>query len=282
LGQLQSQQEQRDEMARLGALEAQFGFQPGSLANLPEEARNSVIQEAAQRRFVPEEQEPQLREHNGNLYDFSDPRSPRLVMQGEQRPQERDMREDANGTLRFIDTGEPVFPDVEAAPSTGNFNTQQTMAAEYAARMNRANETLESITSPQDDPATPQDESAEGYRPNAVFRGRNIPLVGDALRGDQARQFDQAADEFALAVLRRESGAAISASERAEVAALYFPQPNDGPGVIAQKARARREVIDGMRRASGGAYDALFSGEGAAPSLDSLSDEELERIANGG
>jgi hypothetical protein len=57
-GQLQSLQEQRDEAARLAALEAQFGYEPGSLANLPEDARNSVIQEAAQRRFVPEEREP--------------------------------------------------------------------------------------------------------------------------------------------------------------------------------------------------------------------------------
>lgn len=143
-----------------------------------------------------------------------------------------------------------------------SFNAQQTTSAEYAHRMRRANDTLEAILNPQDDPRTPADESQNVFDPSARLRSRNMPFVGDALRGDTARQFDQAADEFALAVLRRESGAAISPAERAEVAALYFPQPGDGPGVIAQKARARQEVIDGMVAASGGAYEGLYGGGG--------------------
>lgn len=157
--------------------------------------------------------------------------------------------------------------DMELANSGNrpNFNAQQTTSAEYANRMMRANATLEALLNPQDDPNTPDVNEAENrFDPSARARGRNIPFIGDALRGDTARQFDQAADEFALAVLRRESGAAISPAERAEVAALYFPQPGDGPGVIAQKARAREEVISGMVAASSGAYEGLYGQSGPA------------------
>jgi hypothetical protein len=51
----------------------------------------------------------------------------------------------------------------------------------------------------------------------------------ECLRSAMGQQYNQAIDEFALAVLRKESGAAISPSEHAQFAQTYFAQPGDDP-----------------------------------------------------
>ena len=69
----------------------------------------------------------------------------------------------------------------------------------------------------------------------------NIPVVGNYARSQDAQKYDQAKRDFVNAVLRRESGAVISDQEFANAEQQYFPQPGDGPEVIAQK-RANREA----------------------------------------
>ena len=58
--------------------------------------------------------------------------------------------------------------------------------------------------------------------------------------------FEQAQRNFINAVLRRESGAVISESEFANARRQYFPQPGDGPEVLANKARNRQVVIENL------------------------------------
>jgi hypothetical protein len=56
---------------------------------------------------------------------------------------------------------------------------------------------------------------------------------------------------FMSAVLRKESGAAISASEYDAEDRKYFPQPGDGADVKAQKQKARALAIDALRVQAG-------------------------------
>jgi hypothetical protein len=96
---------------------------------------------------------------------------------------------------------------------------------------------------------------AEGTQPHG--------LGGDAARAilpagvvnswtSSARQrAEQAKLNFIRASLRLESGAAISNSEYERQDRAFFPQTGDGPDVIAQKARARAELIEGFRIGSG-------------------------------
>jgi hypothetical protein len=90
--------------------------------------------------------------------------------------------------------------------------------------------------------------------------GHAIPIIGEAA-GDAAgaltnwtqspkqQQVEQAKRDFVNAVLRRESGAAISMGEFKNADRQYFPQVGDSPAVIAQKAAARERVINGMMQA---------------------------------
>jgi hypothetical protein len=86
----------------------------------------------------------------------------------------------------------------------------------------------------------------------------SIPFVGGvAQRGvqsEQTQQFQQAANDWIRAKLRKESGAAIGKDEMESEYRTYFPQVNDGPAVIAQKAAARRVATEAMKTAAGKSY----------------------------
>lgn len=67
-----------------------------------------------------------------------------------------------------------------------------------------------------------------------------------AVAKPEQQQIDQAQRDFINAVLRRESGAAISAPEFENARRQYFVQPGDSAEVIAQKARNRKTATQGM------------------------------------
>lgn len=75
----------------------------------------------------------------------------------------------------------------------------------------------------------------------------NIPLgFGNQLAGGDYQQFDQAQRDFINAVLRRESGAAISPSEFASANLQYFPQPGDKPETVQQKLRNQKTQLEAI------------------------------------
>jgi hypothetical protein len=62
----------------------------------------------------------------------------------------------------------------------------------------------------------------------------------------EQQQVDQARRNFITAVLRKESGAAISPAEFSNEEKKYFPQAGDTADVIAQKQAARNLAIQAM------------------------------------
>lgn len=60
--------------------------------------------------------------------------------------------------------------------------------------------------------------------------------------------------QFTEARLRKDSGAAIPSHEYENDARMYFVQPGDSPALIEQKRRARKQILESLRAASGNAY----------------------------
>lgn len=75
-------------------------------------------------------------------------------------------------------------------------------------------------------------------------------LVPNILKSSDRQSFDQAQRNFINAVLRRESGAAISDDEFDNARMQYFPQPGDTQQTLQQKANNRRTVINSFARES--------------------------------
>lgn len=82
----------------------------------------------------------------------------------------------------------------------------------------------------------------------------SIPIIGNKMVSNEYQQLDQAKRNFVNALLRRESGAAISSSEFDNAEKQYFPQPGDSKETIAQKANNRKTALDGMARSAGTTY----------------------------
>jgi hypothetical protein len=104
----------------------------------------------------------------------------------------------------------------------------------------------------------------EDLAKQGVLRGANIesaPFVGEALgkilpsalggTSPAQQQVNQAKSNFITAVLRKESGAAIGPDEFATEDRKYFPQLNDSPQVLQQKANARKLAIEAMQVQAG-------------------------------
>jgi hypothetical protein len=93
-----------------------------------------------------------------------------------------------------------------------------------------------------------------------------IPLIGHAFTDPQYQQFDQAQRDFVNAVLRRESGAAISQGEFDNARKQYFPQIGDSPEVLKQKEANRDLAIKGIHEAASPQYRRTHPIDAAAPS----------------
>lgn len=87
----------------------------------------------------------------------------------------------------------------------------------------------------------------------------SIPIVGNYLTSENYQKADQAQRNFINAVLRRESGAAISSSEFDNAYKQYFPQPGDTPERIAQKQRNRQDTIASIAGGGGRNYKPPFA-----------------------
>lgn len=66
------------------------------------------------------------------------------------------------------------------------------------------------------------------------------------LKSSDRQQFEQAQQNFINAILRRESGAAISATEFDRYSKQYFPQPGDAPETVALKTANRQTTINNL------------------------------------
>ena len=99
-----------------------------------------------------------------------------------------------------------------------------------------------------------------GYVPNARdVTADGLPeFLGTTLLSPEGRRFYSSSRNFIAAVLRKESGAAISDGEYVNGLKQYFPQVGDDPEVISDKEALRSAAIKGMYRESGDAFAAIY------------------------
>ncbi len=130
----------------------------------------------------------------------------------------------------------------------------QSKAAGYAQRLREANAIFDELEAEGFD-FTGLGDTIEGLMPNRV-------------KSDERQKFDQAKENFINAVLRPESGAAISPTEFEKADKQYFPQPGDGEAVLKQKKANRLSKQRALEAEAGPAMKII------ADSLANVSDED--------
>ena len=173
------------------------------------------------------------------------------------------------GNLEAIPGG-PADPNKPVPARSLRPTTDQANAAGFYDRLNASNQILS-------DPGVTQAAMAWGQ--NAM--NNNLPMgLGNYMTSPEFQKFDQASRDFVNAVLRKESGAAISESEFQNARIQYFPQPGDTPEKIAQKAKNREIVINAMHRTAGPALNGGMA-TGAQSQPASMDFGEVGQIPEG-
>lgn len=115
-----------------------------------------------------------------------------------------------------------------------------------------------------------QELEESGYNPASYKRAARGILPLGVTKTTEDRQYEQAQKEFIAAILRKESGGAITPDEFTEYGKIYFPSPGDDADVIAQKADSRTRAYQGLLEGAGeGATNQITNktkpGQGPAP-----------------
>jgi hypothetical protein len=132
----------------------------------------------------------------------------------------------------YRQTSDGNLEAIPGGPAMGNINKpltdSQAKSAGFGARMQAADQTLNDLAAQGTSVSVPGSHSGYG-----------VGAVVNALSPAKQQNLDQAKRDFINAILRRESGAAISQGEFDNAEKQYFPQLGDKPDVIAQKAKNR-------------------------------------------
>jgi len=143
-----------------------------------------------------------------------------------------------------------VLPGTEKSKSP--FTQDQRKDAMFAVRMKNALEEMERLEDSGFDPRNFQESVI-------VERAPFIPDIAENfLLSPQYQLYKRAMNDFAMAQLRKDTGAVINDSEMDWMRTSIQPLPGDSPEVIKAKRRARRELLLAMKGSAGSAYDAAI------------------------
>ena len=200
-----------------------------------------------------------LQVDTGTAIEFRDPKDPTKVLQVVPKSQAGQVIEREDGTF-LVDTrtgaSKPVVGP-QGQPLVGGkpLTETQSNATAFGMRAVEANKILKDIEKSGT-------TTTGGIRTVVSGTLGAIPLVGENLeaKSNAALNFtasadqqktDQARRNFVTAILRKESGAAISPSEFANEEKKYFPQIGDSKETIKQKQDARELAIKALEVQAG-------------------------------
>lgn len=142
---------------------------------------------------------------------------------------------------QFMMTGGQGGTSLSVDPATGAVSFTQGFAAKpltesqskdtvYVTRATGALPTLDAMGNALTDPV----QHAMGADPTGLIRGNQTP---------EFQMAQQAGLEFLQAILRKDTGAAITPAETEEYGKVYLPRPGDSPEVLEQKRQSRQRAI---------------------------------------
>lgn len=99
----------------------------------------------------------------------------------------------------------------------------------------------------------------------------NVPAIGNYMKSPEYRQAEVAASHFLAAVLRKDTGAAVTPQEFSLYGGMFLPQPGDDADTIRLKRNARAVALKAIKKGLGPAevlaesYPDLFDGKSLEP-----------------
>ena len=157
---------------------------------------------------------------------------------------------EVNGKVISIPpNGGPVSTIYDGGPNFDKLPEFAAKAAGFTSRMVESENNTRKIMADKNtfDPTTVNTGLVRSMLPEAIG---NV-----VARSGPMQQYEQSAEQWIRAFLRKESGAAIGKDEFARDFKVYFPQPGDGPEVVKQKERARLDAMRSFQMETRGFFD---------------------------
>jgi hypothetical protein len=219
---------------------------------------------------------------------------------------DRKTAEDQNGVLRYLDTGEPVFPNVTTKPEVGKPLIGAEAMARVTAGLPNAKQAVEDLDRLVfRSKGTPL--SAEGYDPASDWGAAAVEALPDwgllkgvarTVGGEDYQLFKDSYGSFEAAMLPIISGAAITESEGLRQMRALEIKPGDSEQTKTRKVAGMRAMVQGVEMAARGdtagfisMLDRAGSISGAGPvkrggetgktGLEDASDDDLFLIMRG-
>ena len=154
------------------------------------------------------------------------------------------------------------------------FTEAQSKDVVYSTRAQGALDVLEPVANS----LTSLQSRAAEFDPTGYVRG--------AVQSEEYQVAKNAGDEFLQAILRKDTGAGITAQEQELYGKTYLPQPGDGPQVLEAKKAARQRAVAAIN--AGMSPQQMVAAERAngattgAPAAGGPSDDDLLRMYGGG
>jgi hypothetical protein len=157
---------------------------------------------------------------------------------------------DPNTGTPVISPSDPLAPARAGAEAERQPSQSEEAARQFADKARQAHGVLQGL-------------EGKGFQPSSTGNLMQAVLP-TPLQNSDYQSLDQARRQFINAILRRESGAAISAGEYDSYTRQYFPMPGDSPDVLRQKENARELAIKGLETEGKRVPSSLPSGAAAA------------------
>jgi len=140
---------------------------------------------------------------------------------------------------------------VDALNEKGEKLTEgQVKDASYAERMIRAEAGLREVV--------PTDKSGKFLKYDPTKNMYRFLPDWNVTNSNEWQQYSRNAREGIAAILRKDTGAAVTKEEWDWYFPMYYPQPGDSAEVVRDKQMARISVARGLRNGSGPAFDQMF------------------------
>jgi hypothetical protein len=127
---------------------------------------------------------------------------------------------------------------------------QQTKDASFAERMLRAEGGLREVV--------PTDKSGKFLKYDPTSSVYRFLPDWNVTNSAEWQTYTRNAREGIAAILRKDTGAAVTKEEWDWYFPMYYPQPGDSAQVVADKQKARVAVARGLRAGSGPGFDQMF------------------------
>ncbi len=218
----------------------------------------------------------------------------------------------ADGYNYFLDSGERVLPNVQAAQEAPKITTlTRSDGSEVAVQWDGTKGNWAPIDAPLGGgTADPKDKLTETQSKYALFgrmqsetapvlesmeeqfnpantpdaMARSLPIAGNFFQSEQGQIYNSAAQAWAEGALRIATGAAATQPEIERVMQTYFAQPGDTPNTLHFKSEMRKmyaralEAASGARNINGQLPDPMTFAQSVALPNNVSNDESIDQL----